>query len=224
MTQPRTQWTTPKGTVLPILNLRGKEYLQVAQRIVWFREEFPSGRIDTECVKIDDKMAHFRAIISVPTNIVQDKCPIYAKLADADKIEYKTDFADYMEKAQTSAIGRALALCGYGTAFCADELEEGDRLADAPTSPASEIKPNIVPIVKPINLARSTESIASNTASDPQKKLIWARLKNELNLSDDEAREYIFHYCKVKSSKDLTREDIKILLEAIDTDCGTKNA
>ena len=41
-----------------------------------------------------------------------------------------------MEKAETGSIGRALALLGYGTQFCADELDEGDRIVDAPAEPA----------------------------------------------------------------------------------------
>ena len=40
-------------------------------------------------------------------------------------------FPDYIEKAETGAIGRALAMCGYGT-LQAPEFDEQDRLADAP--------------------------------------------------------------------------------------------
>ena len=40
-------------------------------------------------------------------------------------------FADYLEKAETRAVGRALAMCGYGTQF-APELEERERIVDSP--------------------------------------------------------------------------------------------
>ena len=39
---------TTKGTELPTIDLHGKPYLQVAHRIVWFREERPDWRIKTE--------------------------------------------------------------------------------------------------------------------------------------------------------------------------------
>ena len=38
---------------------------------------------------------------------------------------------DYIEKAETGAIGRALAMCGYGT-LQAPGFDEQDRLADTP--------------------------------------------------------------------------------------------
>ena len=132
MNLPRTAWETPKGTSLPLLNLKGKEYLTVAQRIRWFREENPLGRIDTDCITFSNDEAHFRAIISV-----KSEDGSYTKLADANKVETRQGFPDYLEKAQTGAVGRALALCGYGTQFCADELEEGERLADSPVEPVS---------------------------------------------------------------------------------------
>ena len=40
--------------------------------------------------------------------------------------ESKRDFADYLEKAETKAVGRALAMLGYGTQFAPD-LDEGNR-------------------------------------------------------------------------------------------------
>jgi hypothetical protein len=46
-------------------------------------------------------------------------------VATASKMETRDDFADFVEKAETGAIGRALAMCGYGTQF-APELSEGD--------------------------------------------------------------------------------------------------
>jgi hypothetical protein len=39
------------------------------------------------------------------------------------------------EKDETGAVGRALAMCGYGT-LQAPEFDEGDRLADAPLANA----------------------------------------------------------------------------------------
>ena len=53
-------------------------------------------------------------------------------LAQGHKAENKASFSDYLEKAETGAIGRALALCGYGTQFTGDELDEGKRIVDAP--------------------------------------------------------------------------------------------
>jgi hypothetical protein len=45
------------------------------------------------------------------------------------------DFADYCERAETRAIGRALAALGIGTQFVGQDLTEGDHVADAPVRP-----------------------------------------------------------------------------------------
>lgn len=113
---------TPKGTELPLLNLRGKDYLQVAHRIVWFREERPDWRILTEIVKTDEKQSIVRASIFDNNGHL---------MAQGTKSETLAGFADHLEKSETGAIGRALALCGFGTQF-APEFDEGDRIADSP--------------------------------------------------------------------------------------------
>jgi len=114
---------TSKGTELPIIRLKGKDYLEVKYRLVWFREERPLWAIQTELLKADDKEALARAIILDESGRV---------VATAHKKETKSGFADFIEKAETGAIGRALALIGYGTQFCADELDEGERIVDSP--------------------------------------------------------------------------------------------
>lgn len=116
-------FTTSKGTQLPLLNLRGKDYLEVKYRVVWFREEHPDWSIETAFVSTDDDSACARAVIRDAAGRV---------LATSHKTENVQGFPDFLEKAETGAIGRALALVGYGTAFCADELDEGQRIVDAP--------------------------------------------------------------------------------------------
>lgn len=113
---------TPKGTTLPFMNLRGKPYLQVAYRLVWFREDHPNAIIKTAIYKLTDDSA-----IVIAEIYGQDK----GLLATGTKQESMADFKDFLEKAETGAIGRALAMCGYGTQF-APELDEGERLADSP--------------------------------------------------------------------------------------------
>lgn len=125
-------WKTPKGTELPLLDMRGKDYLQVMHRLVWFREECPKHSIETQFVSVNETSAFAMAVIKDEQGRV---------LSTAHKFEDKAGFADFREKAETGAIGRALALIGYGTQFCADELEEGSRLADAPNARTGGVYP-----------------------------------------------------------------------------------
>jgi hypothetical protein len=116
---------TSKGTELPLLNLRGKDYLEVKYRLVWFREEHPHWSIETEFVSVTDKSACAKATVRDDAGRV---------IATSHKFENERGFPDFLEKAETGAIGRALALIGYGTQFCADELDEGDRIVDSPVT------------------------------------------------------------------------------------------
>ena len=49
------QVATPKGTKLQLIDLRGKMYLPVQQRVLWFREEHPDWTIESEIVQFDGK-------------------------------------------------------------------------------------------------------------------------------------------------------------------------
>jgi hypothetical protein len=49
--------------------------------------------------------------------------------------ETAADFADYCERAETRALGRALAALGIGTQFVGQDLTEGEHVADAPVRP-----------------------------------------------------------------------------------------
>lgn len=95
----------------------GRYYLPVAARLVWFREEHPNWRVETEPIEIDAErgIAIFRARVMDENGHV---------LATGTKMETREGFADFIEKAETGAIGRALAVAGFGTQF-APELSEG---------------------------------------------------------------------------------------------------
>lgn len=137
MSTPRKAYKTSQGLELPLLNLKGKEYLQVMHRIQWFRTEHPTGAIRTQLIDKFGEGANagvtFKAEIFIPGADGQ-----HMLVATAHKSETHGDFpAGYIEKAESGSIGRALALVGYGTQFCADELDEGTRLADSPAPQAA---------------------------------------------------------------------------------------
>ena len=145
---------TPKGTVLPVMDMRGKDYLQVAQRIVWFREDRPDWRIETEFVALDDQACIAKAIIKNEAGAI---------MATAHKREDRQHFADFMEKAETGAIGRAVALCGFGTQFCGDEIDEGQRIVDTP-----QAKPAVKPVVKALPV-KTIKSFVQSPITTPAR-------------------------------------------------------
>ena len=98
-----------------MMKLKGKDYLQVAWRLVWFRDDHPDWSLNADIVEQDQEHAIFKAVICDENGIQK---------SSGHGSESKRDFGDFLEKAETKAIGRALAMLGYGTQFAADELDE----------------------------------------------------------------------------------------------------
>lgn len=117
---------TKKGTELPLTDMKGKPYMPVAYRLVWFREEHPDWTIDTTMTHWTDTYA------IVECSIKNDQGRV---IAVDRKYVGKHGFGAYVEKATTGSIGRALALCGYGTQFEPELDEEGTELKDLVDSP-----------------------------------------------------------------------------------------
>jgi len=102
----------------------GADYLEVKWRLVWLREVHPDAVIETELVSHVGQDAIFRARVSIPGG----------GSATGFGSEAYDDFRDYIEKAETKALGRALAALGFGTQFCPDfefGAREG-RVVDTP--------------------------------------------------------------------------------------------
>ena len=119
-----------------LMDLKGKKYLQVMWRLVWFREEKPLWSIDTKLEQLTENHAVFSAKIFDENGL--QKSAGYGS-------ESVKDFRDYIEKAETKAVGRALAMLGYGTQF-SPEMDEGDRIVDTPVSLPTPSTANDLPI------------------------------------------------------------------------------
>jgi hypothetical protein len=104
--------------------LKGKDYLEAKWRLVWLRDEHPDAIIETQHIDLDLEKNHaiFRATVTIPG----------AGSATGYGSESSKDFGDFIEKAETKALARALAALGYGTQFTGDELAEGERIVDSP--------------------------------------------------------------------------------------------
>jgi hypothetical protein len=104
--------------------VNGNEYLEVKWRLVWLRSDYPDAVIETHMASHQNGEAIFKAKVSTGDG----------GSATGWGSEDSQSFGDYIEKAETKAIGRALAALGYGTQFCADhDFGSGQgRVVDSP--------------------------------------------------------------------------------------------
>lgn len=116
------------------IDMRGKAYLQVAGRILLFRMAHRLGQIYTEKLENTETGVLFRA--SVSTEDGKILATGYGHAITAGSQNYG---GRIFEKAETAAIGRALAAAGFGTDAAGEDLDELDEsdgnpghLADSP--------------------------------------------------------------------------------------------
>jgi hypothetical protein len=100
------------------------DYLEVKWRLCWFRDRYPHGVITTEEVCVDLALGYARYKATVEDG--------QGGRATGYGTETAAEFADYCERAETRALGRALAALGIGTQFIGMDLTEGEHIVDAP--------------------------------------------------------------------------------------------
>lgn len=101
------------------INIRGKEYAEVSQRIMAFWELFPNGRIVTELLQDSGDRCVFKA-----TAFDSFGNPMATGHAFEVKTSSNVNKTSYMENCETSAVGRALGILGIGSDGALASAEE----------------------------------------------------------------------------------------------------
>lgn len=162
------------------------DYMEVKWRLVWLRSQHPDASIATEIVQVDDQHCIVKARVAIPSG------------GDATGIGSETpgDWKDYIEKAETKALGRALAALGFGTQFCEDfDFGQGDpeKVVDSPTplrrpqQPAQQQPATTTARQAPAtNGTRPPAPPAGNVlpATEPQVKAIYSIARNACAMND----------------------------------------
>lgn len=90
-------------------DIKGKKYAEVNQRIKAFRMVHPNGAIITDIISLDD------GVVTMKTTIYDDDAKVIgtgtAQEKESSSFINKTSF---IENCETSAVGRALGMCGFG--------------------------------------------------------------------------------------------------------------
>jgi hypothetical protein len=121
----------PRGA---LMQQRGRDYLDVQSRIRWFvrdqRALIVAGVATTtyeirSTIIEHDAATGFAMFSAYVRDVLGNECTMFGS-------ETRMDFGDYLEKANTKAVGRALIALGYSTGSAQDLDEDPERPADAP--------------------------------------------------------------------------------------------
>ena len=95
-----------------IVKIGAREYKTVALRVQEFREAFPLGSgwsLRSKIVQLDDDKVVIRAVVANPDGRI-----IGTGYAEEYRKSSKINATSALENCETSALGRALASCGFG--------------------------------------------------------------------------------------------------------------
>lgn len=92
------------------INIKGKEYAPVNQRILEFRKKYPQGSILTEMISNENGVCVFKAMVYLGG---KEGCVASGHAFEKESSSY-INRTSYIENCETSAVGRALGVLGIG--------------------------------------------------------------------------------------------------------------
>lgn len=101
-------------------DIQGKKYAEVNQRIKAFRMCYPEGLIQTELVSLENGVAIFRAYVYAEAD---GKLLATGTAYEKENSSF-INKTSYIENCETSAIGRALGIAGFGIDASVASAEE----------------------------------------------------------------------------------------------------
>jgi predicted Zn-ribbon and HTH transcriptional regulator len=120
------------------IEIKGKSYVLVADRVIYFNETYPNGCIQTEQLASEDRV-EFKAVV------IPDACKPerfftgHSQAVWGDGYINKTSA---LENAETSAVGRALALMGIGVIESLASVDEINKATLMEKPQLMEIPPH----------------------------------------------------------------------------------
>lgn len=156
-------------------DIKGKDYAEVNQRIKAFRMVYPTGPIETEMISNEDGICIFKATVRNEEGDLLATGTAYER--ENSTFINKTS---YIENCETSAVGRALGMCGFGI--------------DTSVASAEEIQNAIANQEKPKTKTKSKET-KEIMITEQQKELI------KKNFTAEEIKGYLGDIKKQKLSE-----------------------
>ena len=154
-------------------NIKGKEYAEVNQRVKAFRTLYPEGFIATEILCREGGLCIIKATVG---HYADGKSVILATGTAYEKEgSSQINRTSYIENCETSAVGRALGMAGFGidtSIASADEMNNAllQQNTNAVQKPV-QAEPHVQ---KPVQAEQAAPyDILQETAADSELRLKW---------------------------------------------------
>lgn len=94
------------------VNIRGKQYVTVAERLQLFHEKYGNGAIETELVFPDENTVRCKAKVTLD---IEKPARYFTGHAEERRNSTTINRTNAVENVESSAVGRALAMAGFGS-------------------------------------------------------------------------------------------------------------
>lgn len=104
------------------IDMKGKKYVMVNERVKAFRAACPTGQIVTEVIHIDE------GSVMIKASVIDEGVTLATGTAYEEKTSSYINKSSFVENCETSAVGRALGFLGIGID---DSMGSADEVANA---------------------------------------------------------------------------------------------
>ena len=111
------------NATLQPLDVKGKAYIEVNQRIKAFRMLYPQGSIFTEMLSNENGICIFKASVGYTDDEGEFRLLGTGTAYEKEGATF-INKTSYIENCETSAVGRALGMCGFGIDVSVASYEE----------------------------------------------------------------------------------------------------
>ena len=117
------------------IDFKGKKYVLVSDRVIYFNEQYPKGSITTELISTPDADT-----VIIKATVKPNPEQTFTGYSQATWGEGYINKTSALENAETSAVGRALAFMGIGVIESIASIDEINKTTSAGEKKLSKVK------------------------------------------------------------------------------------
>ena len=181
---------------LKLTPIKGKDYVEVNQRVKGFRMVYPDGFIQTEMIVNDGSLCVFKARVGFYAEDMSERVLGTGTAFEERNASY-INKTSYIENCETSAVGRALGMAGFGidTAIRSAEEQNSAMAAQEELENSPEAKDEV--------LKHQAQQLKPDYKSD--EKVDGETLKFIVNVMPAERLKKALSYYGAKVPAELTK-------------------